>query len=217
VTTGTKDQFVVLTRDELGDLRALLHELTDAQWDRDSLCAGWKVRHVVGHLCLGSQISPWQLPAKTARFRFNVAKASSMLSFEYGEHHRRDELLDTFDWLAAHPGKPGLAKIVPVGEYFTDKLIHHQDIRRPLGLPREIPAERLVAALDALPKIGGFLKSRRTTRGLRLVATDLDHRVGEGPEVRGPAEALILAGSGRPVGLAELSGPGLPLLADRIT
>ena len=216
VTTVTKSEFEVLAREELGDLRALLHELTDAQWDHDSLCAGWKVRHVVGHICLGSQLSPWQLPVKTARFGFNVAKASSVLSFEYGEQHTRDQLLDTFDWIAAQPGKPGLAKVVPPAEYFTDKVIHHQDIRRPLGLPRQIPPDRLTAALDALPEIGGFLKSRQTIRGLRLVATDIDHSVGAGAEVRGPAEALILAGSGRPVGLAELSGDGVSVLADRI-
>jgi uncharacterized protein (TIGR03083 family) len=217
VATVTKAELEVLTRDELGDLRALLHDLSDDQWDHDSLCAGWRVRHVVGHICLGSQISPWLLPAKTARFGFNVGKASSVMSFEYGEHHTRDELLETFDWVAAHPGKPGLAKVVPAREYFTDKLIHHQDIRRPLGWDRPIPRDRLVAALDALPEIGGFLKSRQTTRGLRLVATDIDHRVGDGAEVRGPAEALILAGSGRPVGLAELSGDGVPVLAGRIT
>lgn len=61
------------------------------------------------------------------------------------------------------------------------------------------------------------MKTRTTTRGLRLVATDIDHAVGGGPEVRGPAEALILAGSGRPAGLPELEGDGVRVLAVRIT
>jgi hypothetical protein len=60
----------------------------------------------------------------------------------------------------------------------VDGLIHHQDIRRPLGQPREIPTERLRHALNfalIAPPIGGF----RRARGLRLVATDLDWAVAE--------------------------------------
>ena len=78
----------------------------------------------------------------------------------------------------------GLAKMIPLKERLTDHLIHQQDIRRPLGLPREIPAERLVAALDALPTIGGFLQSKKKAAGLRFVASDVDWSY-DGPS--GPA------------------------------
>ena len=118
--------------------------------------------------------------------------------------------------MSTAPGKPGLAKMVPPGEFFVDKLIHGQDIRRPLGIERVIPVDHLTAALDAMPRIGGFLKSKRVAKGLRLVATDVDHTVGDGPEVRGPAEAIVLALSGRPVGLPELQGAGVATLRDRI-
>ena len=106
--------------------------------------------------------------------------------------------------------------MIPAKEFFADKLIHNQDIRRPLDLPRSIPTDHLVAALDALPSIGGFLKSKGNAAGLRLVATDVDHTVGNGPEVRGPAEAIILAVSGRPVALPELTGDGVDTLRSRI-
>lgn len=76
--------------------------------------------------------------------------------------------------------------------------------------------ERLVASLDVLPRLGGFLKSKRHTRGLRFVATDIGHEVGDGAEVRGSAEALILAMSGRPVSLPELDGDGVDVLRSRI-
>ena len=79
-----------------------------------------------------------------------------------------------------------------------------------------IPSDHLAAALDAMPRISGFLKSNRAAKGLRLVATDIDHTVGEGAEVRGPAEAIVLALSGRPVGLPALSGAGVMTLRDRI-
>jgi hypothetical protein len=50
---------------------------------------------------------------------------------------------------------------------------------------------------------------------LRFVATDLGWSSGLGPEVRGPAEALMLAIAGRKVVLAELVGDGVAALAGR--
>jgi uncharacterized protein (TIGR03083 family) len=212
----TTHEYRRLAHDELVDFAAMLHTLTDDQWDHPSLCAGWNVRHVVGHICLGSTISPWSLPLRTARFGFRVGTAANALSFAYGEDHTPAELVAAFDRLVGHPGKPGLGAIIPDHEYFVDKVIHRCDMARPLALAHPIPAERLVATLDALPRIGGFLKSAPNARSLSLVATDVGHRVGTGPEVVGPAEALILAVSGRPDGLGELSGDGLPTLKARI-
>jgi uncharacterized protein (TIGR03083 family) len=216
MSVATKQDFERMTAEEYASMRELLHGLTEEQWDEPSLCAGWKVRHVVGHICQGSQVSPLALPVRLIPYGFNIAKASSVLSYRYGEEHTPAQLLETFDWLSTAPGKPGLAKMVPPGEFFVDKLIHGQDIRRPLRIERVIPVDHLTAALDAMPRIGGFLKSKRVAKGLRLVATDIDHTVGDGPEVRGPAEAIVLALSGRPVGLPELQGAGVATLRDRI-
>jgi len=215
-SVATKQDYERMTAGELAALRDVLHGLSAEQWDAPSLCAGWKVRHVVGHICLGSQLSPWSMPVRIAPYGFNVARASSVLSYRYGEEHTPAQLLETFDWLST-ASKPGLAKIVPPAEYFVDKMVHGQDIRRPLGIDHVIPAENLARALDAMPGIGGFLKSKRVAKGLRLVATDIDHTVGDGPEVRGPAEAIVLALSGRPVGLPELTGAGVTILRDRIS
>ena len=84
-------------------------------------------------------------------------------------------------------------------------MIHQQDIRRPLRLPRTIPAERLRAALDFVryaPTIRGAWRAR----GVRLVATDVDWSHGKGPEVRGTGEALLMIMAGRPDALADLDG-----------
>ena len=57
----------------------------------------------------------------------------------------------------------------------TDNMIHQQDIRRPLGIARTIPVERLCAALDFVrfsPTIRGawLARGRAAGRhGLRLV------------------------------------------------
>lgn len=213
----TKRDYQRMTRAELEAMSAHLHSLAPQQWDAPSLCRGWKIRHVVGHMCLGSTMSPLALPVRALPYGFNIAKASSKESYKHGEHHGPDELLETFDRvLLGDEPRPGLGKVAPPNEWFVDKLIHNQDIRRPIGVTREIPSEHLVAAIDVLPGLGGFLKSKRHTRGLRFVATDIDHAVGDGPEVRGPAEPLILAMSGRAVGLDELEGEGVEVLRERI-
>ena len=101
------------------------------------------------------------------------------------------------------------------GIALTDGMIHHQDIRRPLGLPRDIPADRLRAALEFAqyaPVIRGFWHRR----GLRLIATDVDWSTGSGPEVRGPGEAILLAIAGRDAVVDELDGPGLATLEPRL-
>ncbi|WP_330760485.1 maleylpyruvate isomerase mycothiol-dependent enzyme family protein [Haloechinothrix halophila] len=97
----------------------------------------------------------------------------------------------------------------------VDGMIHQQDIRRPLGMPRDIPHERLRTALRLAllaPPIRAFMRAR----GLTLVATDLDWSRGSGPELRGPGEALLMALAGRGHAIEELSGPGQALLAERL-
>jgi uncharacterized protein (TIGR03083 family) len=99
----------------------------------------------------------------------------------------------------------------------ADGLIHHQDIRRPLGLPRDIPAERMLAALEfarTAPTIGAVKRIRSLT--LTATATDLDWTAGKGPAVEGPAESLLMAIASRHGTAQELSGPGQKTLANRI-
>jgi uncharacterized protein (TIGR03083 family) len=97
----------------------------------------------------------------------------------------------------------------------TDGMIHQQDIRRPLGIPRAIDPDRLRVAMDFAtyaPRILGALRAR----GVRLVATDLDWSHGRGPEVRGTGEALLMAMAGRRAALDDLDGPGKAKLAQHI-
>jgi len=96
-----------------------------------------------------------------------------------------------------------------------DVTIHHQDIRRPLGRPRQIPAERLRLVLgDSVrsPALPGW----HLARGVRLMPTDLDWSHGSGPEVTGPAEAVLMAIAGRRSAIEELAGPGQPVVAGRL-
>jgi uncharacterized protein (TIGR03083 family) len=97
----------------------------------------------------------------------------------------------------------------------VDGTIHHQDIRRALGRPRTVPADRLERVLGLVPG-NPRLGAGRRIRGLRLRATDVDWAHGKGPEVTGPGEALLMAMSGRLAAVADLAGAGLDTLAARL-
>jgi uncharacterized protein (DUF1684 family) len=118
--------------------------------------------------------------------------------------------------LKAHLQPTGLLPAALGGRVaLAESLIHHQDIRRGLGQPRAIPAERLLPTLRIAliaPDIGGPWR----IRGVRLVASDLRFAFGMGPQVQGSAEALLMAMAGRRGVVGELSGPGRAKLARRI-
>jgi uncharacterized protein (TIGR03083 family) len=202
--------------DELASISEFLHGLSDEQWDHESLCAGWRVRHVVSHMTLGYTTPMLTMMAKVGRHGFNVPKASAEESVEYGNGHAPAEILATFDTIPNDHVRKGISKLIPAKESVLDHVVHQQDMRRPLGLPRTIPEERLVAALDVAPGLGGFVKSKQRAAGLRCTATDITWTHGDGPEVQGPGEAILLALAGRPVALDDLSGDGVATLRGRV-
>jgi uncharacterized protein (TIGR03083 family) len=106
--------------------------------------------------------------------------------------------------------------VFPPRLVLLDRLVHHQDIRRALGHPREIPAERVVAVLDATPTLGSVFGAKRRTKGLRFEASDVDWSWGAGPTVRGAGEALFMTMLGRAQPLRELSGEGVEDYAPRM-
>ena len=71
-------------------------------------------------------------------------------------------------------------------------------------------------ALDAMPTIGGMVKSKQRMTGLSWRATDVDWTFGDGPLVSGPAEALILLASGRSAPIPEVSGDGVDTLEGNV-
>lgn len=193
-----------LARRERERFAELLAGLTNEQWDAPTLCAGWSVREVAAHTVAYLGQSLPALTANMIRNRGDIDRLNARLlpdlaavtPVELAEAMRRD---------AVPSGAGGLygGRVALI-----ETLVHQQDIRRPLGLGRVVPEEALRVSLSYArlsPVIGGA----RRTRGLRLVATDMDWSAGRGAEVRGPGEALLLAMTGR-VGAVrgELSGDG---------
>lgn len=196
---------------ERAEFTALLETLTPEQWQAPSLCAGWSVRDVVAHAISYEELGPREVIRQLVRGRFVPARTNAIGLADCRE--RGPEELVALYKKYARP--QGLTTAFGGLIALTDGMIHQQDVRRPLGLPREIPGERIAPVLRfALfaPVIRGILR----VRGVRLVATDLDWSFGSGPEARGPAEALLMVIGGRRGIVPELSGPGTAKLAERI-
>ena len=205
-----------LVRDERRDVLAFLRELTDQQWQAPSLCEGWRVRDVAAHLLVDApvrELGAVQVLARMARWRFDVHRANAWW-VEHNADRPIPTLIDRFEESLA-PGP--ISKLLGPQSQLRASVIHHQDMRRPLGLPRSVPAERMIAVLDVVLTTKGSINlgSRQRAQGIRLTATDLDWSRGDGPEVTGPAEALLMALAGRRTALGELDGDGRDQLAAR--
>ncbi|TQL67773.1 uncharacterized protein (TIGR03083 family) [Nocardioides albertanoniae] len=195
---------------ERRDLADLLETLSAEQWEQPSLCSGWTVRDVVAHMMSYEEIGLSELARRYLRAGFDIGTMNARRLEELSARHPSDLVA----YVRAHAKPSGPTALADSRIGLTDGLIHHQDIRRALGLPREVPAERLVPVLG-FALMAPPLPARRNVRGLRLVASDLDWSHGAGEEVTGPGEALLMAVCGRADALSDLAGPGLATLASR--
>ncbi len=207
----TKPDLLVLAQEERADLLTLLRSLTDAQWDTPSLCRQWRVREVATHIISYDELSTPQLVGAFLRGGLRVAQVNEAALKRYADL----EPDDIIDLVSRNLRPRGLAAGFGGGIALTDGTIHHQDIRRAVGLPRAIATRRLRAVLD-FALSAPTLPARRNVKGLRLVATDLDWSTGDGPQVTGPGEALLMSMTGRPHALDELDGPGVSTLRSRV-
>jgi uncharacterized protein (TIGR03083 family) len=199
--------------EENADFSAYLHTLAPEDWEEPSLCAGWRVRDVVGHILYGNEQRLSTLPLRLARHGFSSDRSGKAYSIARATGRSPAELLRAFD---ERDPWAGTCRVFPPRLTLLDRLVHHQDIRRAMGHERAIPAERVHAVLDATPTLGTVFGAKARTKGLRFAATDLDWTWGDGPEVTGPGEALVMAMLGRADALADLDGEGLPTFAERV-
>lgn len=198
-----------MARAERAELAEFLATLSPEQWRAPSLCTEWTVKDVVAHVISYEELG---IVGVVRRFaKGHVVRANAVGVAEYRE--RTPEQL--VDFLRNHLHPRGLTAGFGGMIALVDGTIHHQDIRRPLGLPRSIPPDRLTRILELVPpnpRLGAY----RRIRGLRLCANDVDWEHGSGPEIVGPGEALMMAMSGRPAALADLDGEGKRILAGRL-
>lgn len=204
--------------DEVADIGRLLHDLDDDAFDTPSLCRGWAVRDVLGHMGLGHTTPMPAMVGRIAKYGFNVTRASFRESKELFADKGADQIRLFWDevMVAQHPMK-GISRLIPVRAGFLDHMVHNQDIRRPTGKARTIPTDHLVRALELVRSEGTpMFNPKKTVRGLTLKASDVGWSAGDGPSVEGPGEALVMAASGRIAALEDLGGDGAVVLRSRL-
>lgn len=192
------------------DLADRLATLPAEAWDADSLCAGWRVRDVIGHIVHLAETSRPGMVAEALR------QAPSTIGGALGKIARREGAAAPEDLVrrlrAAGAGgftPPGLGPIAALGETF----VHGSDALRPAGGTPRPADDRTRAVAEAYRRLG-FAFGARPAAKVRFTATDAGWSVGpvDGPAADGPGEAVLLALAGRPAGVADLTGPG----ADRL-
>jgi uncharacterized protein (TIGR03083 family) len=208
----TNDElFAAVTRQRLL-LCDQLEPLAADHWNVPSLCDGWQVRDVLGHLVSILELSTGAFLWRCARSGgFNRGNANIARDFGRREPHA---LIDLYRRLADKRFSPPFAgPIAPL----TDVLVHSRDIGRPVGLlpVHEEASVRMVLDFMCGSRTFGFVP-RKLADGLRFTATDLDWSAGTGVEVRGPAEAVMMTLAGRASALNDVSGEGMTLLRERL-
>jgi uncharacterized protein (TIGR03083 family) len=198
-----------MARAERADLAAYLATLTPQQWDAPSLCSRWSIKDVVAHVISYEELGFLGLVKRFVKGR--IVRANEVGVDDFAALSPQQLL----EFLGNHLQPQGLTAGFGGMIALVDGTIHHQDIRRALGQPRTLPADRLGRVLGLVPG-NPRLGAGRRIRGLRLRATDIDWAHGSGPEVTGPGEALLMAMAGRPAAVADLAGPGLATLTARL-
>ncbi|MFC7450075.1 maleylpyruvate isomerase family mycothiol-dependent enzyme [Rhodococcus daqingensis] len=189
----------------LADLAA---DLTDDEWERPSLCAGWRVRDVVAHVALGPQTTLPQMIADTVRARGEFNRLVHDTAVRKAAEPTWELVTELREVADSRRRPPGVSYL----DSLADVLVHTQDIAIPVGRSIAMPTDAAAAAAQRVWSFGFPHWARRRLRGLRLVATDTAWTRGEGIEVRGPIGALLLLLTGRTAALDALSGDGAAIV-----
>jgi uncharacterized protein (TIGR03083 family) len=196
---------------ERASLEQDLSSLTVEQWRHETLCGRWDVEEVVAHLTTAASLNQWRWVRSMlgARFRVDVHNQRRM-----NEHRGSNpaETLSRFHVIIDSTTAPSGHTPAYLGEI----VVHAQDIRQPLGLPR-------VPDVDALTPVAEFFASRNFTvpsrnrvADLQLRADDGPFATGTGPLITGSTLALVMSMAGRVPYVDQLDGPGVPTLRARM-
>jgi uncharacterized protein (TIGR03083 family) len=185
--------------------------LSSAQWATKSLCAGWSVHVAAAHVLAGAeQTGPGFLKDMAANaFRFNTAMERTAQRLGKLPPEEIVERLRARVSTTNHPPAPIMAMLGEV-------VVHGEDIRRPLGISRDVAPDAIRACLTMYAGASFPVGAKKRMRGLKVTASDVGWSFGSGPEVSGPGMAVLLVMTGRSRGLDDLQGAGLDDLRARM-
>ena len=188
-----------------------LADLNDEQWRHATLCGRWDVEEVVAHLTAAASLNQWRWMRSMlgARFRVDVHNQRRVVE------HRGNTPTETLDLFRATI--PSVT--APSGHtaaYLGEVLVHAQDIRQPLQLPRTPTVDALTPVAEFYAHRNFAVRSRTAVAGLQLRADDGPFATGTGPLITGSTLALVMSMAGRTLYVEQLEGPGVPALRGRI-
>ncbi|SLK12379.1 maleylpyruvate isomerase family mycothiol-dependent enzyme [Arthrobacter sp. P2b] len=211
MTRWQNDDLWALAHAERTALAQDLANLSAEQWQHPTLCGQWNVEQVIAHLTAAASLNQWQWLRSMlgARFRPDVHNQRRL-----AEHRGRNpkETLDRFRAVIRSTTAP--SGHIPA--YLGEVVVHAQDIRQPLGLPRTPSIEALTPVAEFFARQDFAVASRTHVAGLRLRADDGPFAAGTGPLVTGSTLALVMGMAGRETYLDQLNGPGVPTLRSRL-
>jgi len=185
-----------IARANADDVLAVLRSLSESEWDAQSLCERWTVRHVVGHLIFGLTETAPKMRGAVRASRFDKDRLLSRKARQIGDSCSPEELVERYTVASSCARSRRLVGALPVDLAAADTAIHLLDICVPLRRVSGLDPQRLAAVLDVV--VGrNVCGARSRATGLRLVATDIDWHRGAGTEVCLPAERLIVSLTGR--------------------
>ena len=184
--------------------------LDDAQWAQASLCGRWTVEEVVAHLTAAATVGRWRWIASVVGARFDFDLHNERRLAEQRGATPAETLARFRRVVASTTGASG-----HTAAWLGEVVVHAQDVRRPLGLPRTPSLVAVTAVARFFAGRDFTVTSRSAISGLHLEATDGPFSTGEGPVVSGTTLALTMAMAGRGVYCDDLTGPGVPVLRAR--
>ena len=200
-----------LTHEQRAAVADLLATLSDEEWRAPSLCAGWSVHDLAGHMTATHLSTPGGFVGAFIGAGFSFSRFSQRNVDRYRGHSNAQLLQEYRDSMGRTSAPPG-----PKQTWLAEAVIHGEDIARAVGRQVSVSAPALVTVAEFTSRTKPLLHGRERSAGLSLRATDVDWSTGTGPEVAGPAAALIMAMAGRSQALGELGGEGVATLRSRM-
>lgn len=197
------------TTDERLALCDHLQYLQPQDWDTPSLCEGWTVRHVVGHLALATHETLRDMVVGMIKARGNFDRMVKDTAIVQAQQFEPAVLVEQIRATASSTRRAPMSSPL---DPLVDIIVHTQDIIRPLGLTYTPKPEHVIPGLDHAVDSRWYGGTKRFA-DVTLDATDTAWTFGSGAQhAGGTAIDLLLMATGRAAGLAGLSGPGVATL-----
>ena len=204
------DHLWTLAKAERTALAEDLSGLDAEQWRHATLCGRWTSKR-------SSPTSPHGEPEPVA-----VGAQHGRRAVRVDVHNQRRmteqlgstpaETLDRFRSVVGSTTAPSGHTPAYLGEV----VVHAQDIRQPLGLPRTPDVDALTPVAEFFVRRNFTVASRTAAAGLQLRGDDGPFAAGTGPLVTGSTLALVMGMAGRIPCVDQLDGPGVATLRTRV-